>query len=60
MPLNQETLAAKLAEIFRDVNTAKTPEQAAQELAEAIDEYVRQARVVGITSDGKTVEGHLE
>ena len=46
MPLNKVTLKNKLVQIFSQEGTESNVEQVAQQLADAIDEYVKEAKIV--------------
>ena len=46
MPLNKVTLKNKLVQIFSQEGTESNVEQVAQQLADAIDDYVKEAKIV--------------
>lgn len=46
MPLNKVTLKNKLVQIFSQEDTESNVEQVAQQLADAIDDYVKEAKIV--------------
>ena len=45
MPLDKTTLQSQLQAIFEDLDPSKTPEQVAQEMADAIDVFVKSGTV---------------
>lgn len=61
MALNKATLKAAIQSCFEDVREDKTPADAAQQLADAIDAYVRSATVsttvTGVDGTGSPVTG---
>lgn len=63
MALNKEGLKVKLVQIFSNHSTESNVEQVAQELADAIDEYVKQAEIIytaGLTAPNGPVTGVFE
>lgn len=46
MPLNKVILKNKLVQIFSQEDTESNVEQVAQQLADAIDDYVKEAKIV--------------
>jgi hypothetical protein len=46
MPLNKVTLKNKFVQIFSQEDTESNVEQVAQQLADAIDDYVKEAKIV--------------
>ena len=60
MPLNKVTLKNKLVQIFSQEGTESNVEQVAQQLADAIDDYVKEAKIVytnGLTAPNGPVTG---
>lgn len=45
MPLDKATLVSSLTTAFADISAGKTPAQAAQQVADAIDIYVKTGQV---------------
>lgn len=60
MSLNKVALKNKLIEIFSHPDTQSNVEQVAEQLANAIDEYVKEAKIVytnGLTAPNGPVSG---
>lgn len=60
MPLNKTTLKSALVQIFSQENTENNVEQVAQQLADAIDAYVKEAQIVytsGLVAPNGPVSG---
>lgn len=60
MPLNKVTLKNKLIQIFSQPDTDSNVEQVAEQIANAIDEYVKEAKIVytnGLTAPNGPVTG---
>jgi hypothetical protein len=60
MPLNKVTLKNKLIQIFSQPDTDSNVEQVAEQIADAIDEYVKEAKIVytnGLTAPNGPVTG---
>lgn len=60
MPLNKVTLKNKLIHIFSQPDTDSNVEQVAEQIADAIDEYVKEAKIVytnGLTAPNGPVTG---
>jgi hypothetical protein len=60
MPLNKVTLKNKLIEIFSQPNTESNVEQVAEEIANAFDDYIKEAKIVytnGLTAPNGPVSG---
>ena len=60
MPLNKVTLKNKLIQIFSQPDTDSNAEQVAEQIADAIDEYVKEAKIVytnGLTAPNGPVTG---
>jgi hypothetical protein len=60
MPLNKVTLKNKLIEIFSQPDTESNVEQVAEEIANAIDDYIKEAKIVytnGLTAPNGPVSG---
>ncbi|WP_026725552.1 hypothetical protein [Flavobacterium sasangense] len=60
MPLNKLTLKNKLIQIFSQPDTDSNVEQVAEQIADAIDEYVKEAKIVytnGLTAPNGPVTG---
>ncbi|WP_300978934.1 hypothetical protein [Flavobacterium sp.] len=60
MPLNKVTLKNKLIQIFSQPDTKSNIEQVAEEIANAIDDYVKEAKIVytnGLTAPNGPVSG---
>lgn len=60
MSLNKVTLKNKLIEIFSQPDTQSNVEQVAEQIANAIDEYVKEAKIIytnGLTAPNGPVSG---
>lgn len=60
MPLNKVTLKNRLIQIFSQPDTDSNVEQVAEQIADAIDEYVKEAKIVytnGLTAPNGPVTG---
>lgn len=60
MPLNKAILKNKLIQIFSQPDTDSNVEQVAEQIADAIDEYVKEAKIVytnGLTAPNGPVTG---
>ena len=60
MPLNKVTLKNKLIQIFSQPDADSNVEQVAEQIADAIDEYVKEAKIVytnGLTAPNGPVTG---
>lgn len=60
MPLNKVKLKNKLIQIFSQPDTDSNVEQVAEQIADAIDEYVKEAKIVytnGLTAPNGPVTG---
>lgn len=60
MPLNKVTLKNKFVQIFSQEDTESNVEQVAQQLADAIDDYVKEAKIVytaGLVASNEPVTG---
>jgi len=63
MALNKEELKVKFVQIFSNHSTESNVEDVARELADAIDEYVKQAEILyitGLTAPNGPVTGVFE
>jgi len=60
MPLNKVTLKNRLIQIFSQPDTDSNVEQVAEQIADAIDDYVKEAKIVytnGLTAPNGPVTG---
>jgi len=60
MPLNKVTLKNRLIQIFSQPDTNSNVEQVAEQIADAIDDYVKEANIVytnGLTAPNGPVTG---
>ena len=63
MALNKQELRNTLVRIFNNHSTQNNVEQVAEELAEAIDKYVKEAEIIytsGLTTPNGPVTGKFE
>lgn len=63
MALNKQELKIKFIQIFNNHSTENNVEKVAKELADAIDEYVKEAKIIyttGLTSPSGAVTGVFE